>query len=151
MSHPDDEATRLATLFRDNPAGLLAVLSSQLTVLKTQAQIFMGLAAITITVTGFSGHNMVRGGAASTGAMVVGIVLVLVGIWLTIGTLGNLRWVTQDLDDDLVKTARVVLARRDHEQRMLRHASRAVALGVSAYLVAVVLAALTAGERFGPP
>lgn len=151
MDANQDEAARLAALYHDNPAGLLAVLSAQLTVLKTQAQMFMGLAAITITVTGFSGHNMVRGGAASTAAMVVGIVLVLLGIWLTIGTIGNLRWVTQDLSDDLVETARVILRRRDKEQRMLRHASRAVALGVSAYLVAVVLAAVTAGERFGPP
>lgn len=147
----DDEARRLAVLFRDNPVALLQLLSTQLSVLKTQAQTFMGLSAVTITVTGFSGHNLVRGGTASTTMMFLGVGLVLGGIVLTLRTLSQLRWVTQDLDDDLARTARAVIERRDREQRSLGLAAALVAGGLGAYLVAVVLAALAAAERFGPP
>lgn len=148
---PDEEARRLAALFKDNPAGLLAFLSGQLAVLKTQAQIFMGLSTITITVTGFSGHNMVRGGAASTAAMALGVALVLGGVVLTARTLGELRWVSQDLDEDLGVTARAVIGRRDREQRWLGVAAVLVVGGLAAYLVAVILASVAAAGRFGPP
>jgi hypothetical protein len=150
MLEPEDEARRLAALFAGNPAGLLGILTAQLSVLKTQAQIFMGLATITITVTGFSGHNMVRGGIASTTAMLLGVGLVLAGIVLTLRALRQLRWVTQDLADDLAVTALAAIRRRDREQRTLGGAGALIASGVGAYLVAVVLAALANG-RFTPP
>jgi len=147
----EDEARRLAALFRDNPVGLLTFLSNQLAVLKTQAQVFTGLSTITITVTGFSGHNMVRGGHLSTGAMVLGMVLVLAGIVRTLYTLRQLRWVSQELDDDLVVTARAVIARRDDEQQALGQAGALVVAGLAAYLVAVVLAAIAVGGAYSPP
>lgn len=129
----------------------MALLSGQLSVLKTQAQIFTGLSTITITVTGFSGHNMVRGGWPSGSAMVLGMVLVFAGIARTLATLRQLRWVTQDLRDDLDETARVVIRRRDAEQRALGVAGALVVSGLGAYLVAVVLAAIAVGERYSPP
>lgn len=147
----DDEARRLAALFRDNPVGLLGFLSGQLAVLKTQAQVFTGLSTITITVTGFSGHNMVRGGLGSTTAMVVGMVLVLAGIVHTLRTLRQLRWVSQELSDDLEATARAVIARRDAEQAALGEAGALVVAGLGAYLVAVVLAAVAVGSHYAPP
>lgn len=147
----EEEARRLAELFADNPAGLLKLLSDQLAVLKGQAQSFMGLATLTITVTGFSGHNMVRGGPVPTLAMIGGVAAVLAGILLTLRTLGRLRWVSQDLGDDLAATARRVIRRRDAEQRAIGLAGRFIVAGLAAYLVSVVMAALSAGERFGPP
>lgn len=151
MLGPEEEARRLVKVFEGNPPGLLAFLSTQLSVLKTQAQMFMGLATITVTVTGFSGHNMVRGGVASTSAMVLGVGLVLAGIVLTLRALRQLRWVSQDLADDLVVTTLAVLRRRDHEQRALGNAGMLIAAGLGAYLVAVVLAAVAIGERYSPP
>jgi hypothetical protein len=147
----DEEARRLAPLFRDNPVGLMTFLSSQLAVLKTQAQVFTGLSTITITVTGFSGHNMVRGGLLSTAAMVLGMGLVLAGIAHTLRTLRKLRWVSQELDDDLLTTALAVITRRDEEQRALGRAGVLVVAGLASYLVAVVLAAIAMGGRYAPP
>jgi hypothetical protein len=145
MSRVDDEARRLAQLFAGQPRDLVALLSGQLSVLKSQAQMLMGLAGLTITVTGFSGHNMVRGGWLPTGAMLGGIACILGAIIITLRAVSHLRWVTQDLDDDLTNTARVVIVRRDGQQHALTIAGALVALGMCGYLVAVVLAALVAG------
>jgi hypothetical protein len=105
----------------------------------------MGLAGLAITVTGFSGHNMVRGGWLSTTAMIGGVAFILAAIVITLRAVIHLRWVTQDLGDDLEATARAVIHRRDAQQRALTFAGTLVACGLGGYLVAVVLAALSAG------
>jgi hypothetical protein len=140
-----DEARRLAKLFAGDPLQLVALLSNQLSVLKSQAHMLMGLAGLAITVTGFSGHHMVRGGALSTTSMIVGIGCILLAIIITLRAVIRLRWVTQDLDDDLEKTARLVIARRDAQQRALTLAGALVSTGLCGYLLAVVLAALHSG------
>jgi hypothetical protein len=143
---PAVEAQRLCRLFEGEPTQLVIFLSGQLSVLKSQAQMIMGLSGLIVTVTGFSGHHMVRGGTASTAAMITGIVFVLLGVMITLRTLGKLRWVTQDLSEDLSMTAQAVILRRDAEQSALGRAGVLVGLGLAAYLVAVVLAALHNGQ-----
>lgn len=140
------EARRIVALFDQQPTGLVTFLSGQLSVVKSQAQLLMGLCGLTITVTGFSGHLMVRAGLVSTLSMVIGILLILGAIVLTLRTLGKLRWVTQDLSDDLVHTAHVIIRRRNHEQRQLQIAGFLVAGGLGGYLLAVVAAALYNGN-----
>lgn len=140
------EAKRLVEMFEGNRAATVTFLSGQFAVLKNQAQILLGLCSVTITVTGFSGQHMVRGGPASTGAMVLGIGLILIAAVLTLRTISTLRWVSQDLTDDLIETASRVIQRRNRQQRALSWAGGFVALGLGGYLVAVVLAALHAGS-----
>jgi hypothetical protein len=50
--------------------------------------------------------------------------------------------VTQELRDDLVETTRVVLQRRNRQQRMLSVAAVFVVSGLGCYLAAVSVAAL---------
>lgn len=147
----DEEARRLTELFAGQPQALVTFLSGQLSVLKSQAQMLMGLSGLVITVTGFSGHNMVRGGIWPTAAMVLGIVFVLTAILVTLRVMTQLRWVSQDLSDDLTATTATVLRRRDRQQRALLHAGTSVAIGLGSYLVSVVLAALATGGRMLPP
>lgn len=152
MAHnQQDEATRLAALFAGRPDALIGFLSSQLSVLKTQSQMILGLSGLVVTVTGFSGHNMVRGGVWSTTAMIVGIAFVLIGVVTTLRVSARLRWVSHDLEDDLVATTLTVIRRRDAQSRALMVAGAFVGAGLGAYLVSVVLAALAIGARMGPP
>lgn len=148
---PRVEAERLARTFQGSEKDLVAFLSGQLAVLKQQAQMIMGLCGLIITVTGFSGHNMVRAGPLSAGAMIAGIAVVLVAILVTIRTLAKIRWVTQDLGDDFVAMAESVIRRRNREQRALGFAGACVAVGLGLYLVAVVLAAVFGGGVWTPP
>jgi hypothetical protein len=141
----NEEARRVVDAFCGAADKLIPFFSAQLSVLKAQAQIFMGLSGLIITVTGFSGHQMVRGGPFSTLAMIMGITLILVGVLLTLRVLGRLRWVSQELRDDLVETAACIITRRNLEQRQLGVAGAFVGGGLAFYLVAVVLAALHTG------
>ncbi len=145
------EARRLVAVFAGRPDALVAFLSGQLGVLKGQAQVLMGLSGLVVTVTGFSGHNMVRGGLPSTIAMIVGIVFVVLAITVTLRVVARLRFVSQDLEDDLEQTTLAVLHRRDTQSRALSYAGVCVTIGLGSYLMAVVLAALAVGGGMSPP
>ncbi len=141
-----DEARRLHQLFADSPAQLVQYLSNQIATVKTYAQILVGLCGLTVTVTGFSGAHMIRSGSTSAGLMVAGIALVLIGLLLCLQTITGLRWVSQELRDDLIETAVVVIHRRNRKQRTLTIAAVFVAGGLFCYLGAVSVAALVTGN-----
>jgi len=138
------EAENLAAAF-EHTSELVSFLAAQLAVLRTQAQTFLGIAGLCISVTGFAGHNMVNAGRLSAGAMVVGVSLILAAIVITLQCMANIRWVTQDLGDGNVELARRVLERRNTLQRALNRAVALIAVGLGFYVMAVVLAALTKG------
>jgi len=137
-----DEAERLRRLFADQDAQLVVYLASQLTTLKTYAQVLVGLCGLTVTVTGFSGAHMIRAGSLSAALMVSGIALVLIGLVLCLRTLTVLRWVSQELRDDLVETAVIVILRRNRQQKQVGLAGFFIAGGLACYLAAVSAAAL---------
>lgn len=145
-----DEVKQLVRLYQGSTPQLLTLLSQQLQVLKGQGQMLLGLCGITITVTGFSGHNMVRAGLLSTLCMVFGLGIVLGAIVLTIRALARIAWVSAELDEDLEKTVRSVIERRDRQQRALQVAAAAVAVGLALYTTAVIVAALS-GSPWSPP
>ncbi len=148
MSSVDEEARRLHALYAERPADLVAHLSQQIGTVKTYAQVLVGLCGLTVTVTGFSGAHMIRAGSAAATLMVGGIVLVLFGLTGCIRTITQLRWVSQDLRDDLIETATIVIARRNRQQRRLSLAAVFVVAGLACYLGAVVVAALASGTNF---
>lgn len=145
-----DEARELAQLFDGRTVELAQLLSNQLAVLKTQAQMYVGLGGVCITVTGFSGHNMVNAGPLSAGAMIIGILLILVAIVITLRTLASVRWVTQELGGNAEDLARRVIARRDAQQRSLSVAGIFIGTGLLFYLGAVLLAAAARGHWSAP-
>ncbi len=140
---PEREAEELARLFDQREVELLGFLSSQLAVLKTQGQIYLGIAGVCISVTGFAGHNMVNAGPLSAGSMIIGILLILLAIVLALRCLASIRWVTQELGGTPRELARRVITRRNAQQRTLSIAGALIGAGLSFYLIAVVLAAWT--------
>lgn len=142
----NEEARRVRALFAGQDAQLVLYLAGQLTTLKTYAQVLVGLCGLTVTVTGFSGAHMIRAGSLSAVLMVAGIALVLVGLLLCLNTLTALRWVSQELRDDLTETAVVIIRRRNRQQRRIGVAAWFVASGLGAYLAAVSTAALVSAN-----
>jgi hypothetical protein len=142
----DEEAHRVTALFAGQPVQLLQYLASQVATVKTYAQVLVGLCGLTITVTGFSGAHMIRSGSTAAVLMVAGIALVMVGLAMCLRTITALRWVSQDLRDDLIETATIVIARRNHQQRALTIAAACVGVGLACYLAAVSVAALVGGN-----
>ncbi len=145
-----EEARRLNELFANRPADMILYLGTQIATVKTYAQILLGLCGLTVTVTGFSGAHMIRAGSASASLMIGGIALVVVGMVLCIRTITKLRWVSQELRDDLIETVSVVIEHRNGQQRMLSVAALFVAGGLTCYLGAVTLAALAADANLIP-
>ena len=144
-----EEARRLHALFAPQPTQLVQFLSGQIATVKTYAQILVGLCGLTVTVTGFSGAHMIRSGSVAAGLMVAGIALVMIGLVVCIRTITALRWVSQELQDDLIETAVVVIGRRNRQQHLLSIAAVFVAAGLGCYLAAVSVAALVSGN-FAP-
>ena len=144
-----EEARRLHALFAAQPAQLVQFLSGQIATVKTYAQILVGLCGLTVTVTGFSGAHMIRSGSLAAGLMVAGIALVMIGLIVCIRTITALRWVSQELQDDLIETAVVVIERRNRQQGLLSLAAVFVAAGLGFSLAAVSVAALVSGN-FAP-
>ncbi len=141
-----EEARRLRDLFAEQPAQYVQFLSNQIATVKTYAQVLIGLCGLTITVTGFSGAHMIRSGSTAAMLMVAGIALVMIGLVVCIRTITKLRWVSQELRDDLIETAVVVLERRNRQQRLVSIAALFVAGGLACYLAAVSVAALVSGN-----
>ncbi len=135
------EAERLVAILHGPE--LLEFLAGQLGVLKHQAQMLLGLCGLAITVTGFSGSHMIQAGRLSAIALVVGIGLILLGALGSLHSLMRVRWVTEELADDLVDTAYAVIVRRNSQLRQLSIAGILVAAGLGAYLLSVALAAFT--------
>ena len=144
-----EEARRLNALFASQPAQLVHYLSGQIATVKTYAQILVGLCGLTVTVTGFSGAHMIRSGSLAAMLMVAGIALVMIGLIVCLRTITALRWVSQELKDDLIETAVVVIERRNRQQHLLQLAAVFVACGLGCYLAAVSVAALVSGN-FAP-
>lgn len=142
----NEEARHLERLFADQPIALVQYLGHQIATVKTYAQVLIGLCGLTVTVTGFSGAHMIRSGSAAAALMVAGIALVMIGLVTCIRTITRLRWVSQDLRDDLRETIEVVLSRRNRQQRALVIAAVFVAAGLACYLAAVTVAALVVGN-----
>lgn len=141
-----EEAERLDRLFAGQRPQLLQYLSGQLNTLKTYAQVLVGLCGLTVTVTGFSGAHMIRAGSTSALLMVGGIALMLFGLVLCLRALTILRWVSQELRDDMVETATVIIRRRNEQQRRVSFAAIFVAAGLITYLAAVSAAAFMASS-----
>jgi len=135
------EAERVVAVF--SGPELLEFLAGQLSVLKQQAQMLLGLCGLAITVTGFSGSHMIKAGRLSAISLVVGIALILLGALGSLHSMMQVRWVTEDLADDLVDTTYAVIVRRNTQLRRLSIAGFLVAGGLGAYLVSVALAAFT--------
>jgi hypothetical protein len=145
-----EEARRLHELFANRPADLIQFLGGQIATVKTYAQILLGLCGLTVTVTGFSGAHMIRSGSAAASLMIGGIGFVVVGMVLCIRSITRLRWVSQELRDDLAETASVVIEHRNAQQRMLSVAALFVAGGLACYLGAVTVAALSSDANLIP-
>jgi hypothetical protein len=137
------EVERLSALYEGDERSLVSLLSGQLAVLKTQSQMLLGLCGLCITVTGFSGHNMVNAGPVGAFSMVIGIGLILVAVVVTLRAMVGIRWVTQDLGADARAVLEAVVPRRNQQQRAISLAGGCAAVGLSFYVVSVIYAALT--------
>lgn len=141
----DDELRRILALSGGQPARAFELVERQLSVLVLRTQVMLSLSGIVVTVTGFSGRAIAQTSELARLCVALGILLVLCAAVTAIAGALRLRWLTQELADDVEQTLRNMLAIRDQKSRYLSAALFIFVAGFSLYCVAIAQMLLAVG------
>ncbi|MCA3014887.1 MAG: hypothetical protein INH41_21080 [Myxococcaceae bacterium] len=133
----DDEVTRILSLTKGDPREAFQVVERQLSVLVLRTQVMLSLSGIVITVTGFSGRAIAQTNELARVLISAGILIVLAAAATGIGGVLRLRWLTQELTDDVRETLTRMLHIRDRKSRFLSAALLLFLVGFGCYCVAI--------------
>lgn len=134
-----DEVKRILALTKGDPQKAYELVQSQLSVLVLRTQVMLSLSGIVITVTGFSGRTIAQTSELARGLVAAGILIVLCAAGVAIWGVLRLRWLTQELTDDVEQTLVRMLDIRDAKSRYLSAALFTFLLGFACYCVAIAL------------
>ena len=133
------EVTRILSLAKGDAHKAYSLVESQLSVLVLRTQVMLSLSGIVITVTGFSGRTIAQTSETARLLVAAGIVVVLCAAAIAIMGVLRLRWLTQELSDDIEETLTRMLAIRDNKSRYLSAALGTFVVGFACYCVAIAL------------
>lgn len=132
-----DEGRRISALIGADHRAAYDLIERQLAVLVLRTQVLLSLSGIVITVTGFSGRAIAETGNLARFSITAGIVLVLLAALTAIGGVLRLRWLTQELTDDIGQTVARGLALRDRKSRWLNVSMLLFGAGFALYVLAI--------------
>lgn len=139
-----DEVSRILALTKGDTEKAYGVVERQLSVLVLRTQVMLSLSGIVITVTGFSGRAIAQTSELARVLVSAGILIVLGAAGTAIGGVLRLRWLTQELRDDVRETLDRMLEIRDTKSRFLSVALVLFLVGFSCYCVAIAQMLLAA-------
>lgn len=139
-----DEVDRILALTGGDTEKAFGVIERQLSVLVLRTQVMLSLSGIVITVTGFSGRTIAQTSELARVLVSAGILIVLAAAATGIGGVLRLRWLTQELRDDVRETLHRMLEIRDGKSRFLSAALVLFIVGFSCYCVAIAQMLLAA-------
>jgi hypothetical protein len=131
------EVSRILSLTGGDAEKAYSVVEKQLSVLVLRTQVMLSLSGIVITVTGFSGRTIAQTNDLARVLVSAGIVIVLGAAATAIVGVLRLRWLTQELGDDLAETLERMLAIRDAKSRFLTAALVLFVVGFGCYCFAI--------------
>ena len=134
-----DEVKRIMALTRGDPVKAFELMQGQLSVLVLRTQVMLSLSGIVITVTGFSGRTIAQTSELARNLVASGIVIVLGAAAVAIGGVLRLRWLTQEMTDDVEQTLVRMLDIRDAKSRYLNVALLLFIVGFACYCVSIAL------------
>jgi hypothetical protein len=134
-----DEVKRIIALTKGDPVKAYELVQQQLNVLVLRAQVMLSLSGIVITVTGFSGRTIAQTSEFARNLVASGIVIVLGAAAVAIGGVLRLRWLTQEMTDDIEATLVRMLDMRDQKSRYLSTALVLFVVGFACYCIAIAL------------
>mmetsp|Transcript_11079 Transcript_11079/g.26886 ORF Transcript_11079/g.26886 Transcript_11079/m.26886 type:complete len:289 (+) Transcript_11079:125-991(+) len=147
---PFVESIFLAKIYADNIPGLITMFANQLDHVKNEAQTILGLAGLAITVTGFSGGNVIKAGGIASGFLVGGICLIWISGVIAMWSITDIKWITEMLDPELNRMCHNVTTRRNRFQTNLIISTVFLGAGLFCYLAAVSIAAVRSSEELRP-
>lgn len=123
----------------DHYIGLFATIREAFTILQTRSQMLLGLATICLTITGFSGPRMAQSNGISRFFIGFGLSFVLASIIAVVAGPLRFRWITAwkagTLDETLIEN----IMRRDQKTRLYRLATTLLMIGLSGYLLSLIV------------
>ncbi|MEW5738672.1 MAG: hypothetical protein AB1938_07075 [Myxococcota bacterium] len=134
-----DEVRRIIAFSNGDKARAFDVVEKQLSVLVLRTQVLLSLSGIVVTVTGFSGRTIAQTSEVARALIAVGIVVVLLSAGVAIGGVLRLKWLTQELGDDLEATLVRMLELRNSKAKFLSVALVAFVVGFGCYVAAIAL------------
>lgn len=134
-----DEVRRIIQFSNGDSARAFDVVERQMSVLVLRTQVLLSLAGIVVTVTGFSGRTIAQTSELARVLIATGIVVVLSSAAVAIGGVLRLRWLTQELGDQMEETLLRMVALRDSKTRFLTAALALFVVGFCCYVGAIAL------------
>jgi len=131
------ERKRIREIWRDDGAGIMAMLERQFTVLHNRAQVLLGLCGIILSATGFSGRIVAGTNRLAQALIVAGVIGVLAAAVLNGWGVLHVRWLTQQPGATLDEWLDVSLRYRDRKTAFYRAALAALLLGLACYVGAI--------------
>lgn len=137
MTTRSEEIDRILKLTNSDTERAFGLVERQLSVLVLRTQVMLSLSGIVITVTGFSGRAIAQTNELARTLVSAGILIVLAAAATAIGGVLRLKWLTQELGEDLRKTLDRMLQVRDEKSRFLSAALLLFIIGFSCYCIAI--------------
>ncbi|MBM4783551.1 MAG: hypothetical protein GQE15_38240 [Archangiaceae bacterium] len=137
MTTRAEEIQRILKLTNSDTERAFGLVERQLSVLVLRTQVMLSLSGIVITVTGFSGKAIAQTNELARTLVSAGILIVLAAAATAIGGVLRLKWLTQELGEDLHQTLDRMLRVRDEKSRFLSAALVLFIVGFSCYCIAI--------------
>lgn len=137
MTTRAEEIDRILKLTNADTERAFGLVERQLSVLVLRTQVMLSLSGIVITVTGFSGKAIAQTNELARTLVSAGILIVLAAAATAIGGVLRLKWLTQELGEDLRQTLDRMLQVRDEKSRFLSAALVLFIVGFSCYCIAI--------------
>ncbi len=120
-------------------AACMGVLARQFQVIQTRSQLLLSLAALVLTITGFSGPKIAATNSTARVLMIIGILLDLVSIATLLMQGLTVRWTTQIRGANEMETLELIIRNRNRKTSNYSVALLLLTLALSAYIASVVV------------
>ena len=134
-----EEAHAILALVGGDFSRAIQMVHDQFNVLYTRAQVFIGIASVVLTITGFSGRLIAATNRPAQVLIIIGVALVLASAFYIVHRIMRIRWVTSELSDDPHRTLDILLERRDQRTDALHRGGVILFCGLAFYFLAFAL------------
>ena len=133
-----EEAAYLLGLYDGKLSSCLEFLKQHFNVIQARSQLLLTICTLALTITGFSGPQIVQTNLFARYSMVLGIVFVLAAmVILLLGGL-RIRWVTQMIGETPQATLSAIIEYRNRKARLYFVELTLLVIGLTSYVASVV-------------
>ncbi len=135
---PAEEAKYLLGLYDGKLSSCLEFLKQHFNVIQARSQLLLTICTLALTITGFSGPQIVQTNLFARYSMVLGIVFVLAAMLILL--LGGLRirWVSQMIVETPQATLSSIIRYRNRKTRLYFAELSLLVIGLTSYVASVV-------------